>query len=98
MPPILDAPRAFQQLLPAAGQLSGRMPGSAVDKLQRPGTGSAVRSLSTPFRKTPVGRAETTAAITAIWQRHLRRSPIRPDENFFDLGGDRPGIADHDDL
>lgn len=28
------------------------------------------------------------AAMTAIWERVLRRSPIGRDENFFDLGGD----------
>src|SRR5271155_692725 len=27
-------------------------------------------------------------ALTAIWQRLLQHSPIFPDDNFFDLGGD----------
>ncbi len=26
--------------------------------------------------------------LTAIWQRLLRHSPILPEDNFFDLGGD----------
>jgi thioesterase domain-containing protein/acyl carrier protein len=29
-----------------------------------------------------------TETLTAIWQRLLRHSPILPDDNFFDLGGD----------
>jgi thioesterase domain-containing protein len=33
-------------------------------------------------------------ALTPIWERVLRRSPIRADENFFDLGGD-PKLAAH---
>jgi acetoacetyl-CoA synthetase len=36
-------------------------------------------------------RARTSATIevlTPIWERVLRRSPIRVDDNFFDLGGD----------
>src|SRR5271163_3471518 len=29
-----------------------------------------------------------TATLTVIWQRLLRHSPILPEDNFFDLGGD----------
>jgi acetoacetyl-CoA synthetase len=32
-------------------------------------------------------------ALTQIWQRVLQRSPIDPEDNFFDLGGDDP-LAD----
>jgi thioesterase domain-containing protein/acyl carrier protein len=36
-----------------------------------------------------VGRpAITVGMLTTIWQQLLDRSPIGPDENFFDLGGD----------
>jgi thioesterase domain-containing protein len=29
----------------------------------------------------------TIETLTSIWQHVLRRSPVRPDDNFFDLGG-----------
>ena len=29
----------------------------------------------------------TIETLISIWQHVLRRSPIRPDDNFFDLGG-----------
>jgi len=33
-------------------------------------------------------RRVTVDALTAIWERVINRSPIFPDENFFDIGGD----------
>jgi acetoacetyl-CoA synthetase len=37
--------------------------------------------------------AATVDALTQIWQRVLQRSPIDPEESFFDLGGNDP-LAD----
>jgi acyl carrier protein len=32
--------------------------------------------------------AENIGLVTGIWSRLLQTSPIAPDDNFFDLGGD----------
>jgi thioesterase domain-containing protein/acyl carrier protein len=42
------------------------------------------------MRSIVAGSADVSpeAAMTALWERVLRRAPIRRDENFFDLGGD----------
>src|ERR1700678_2241339 len=43
------------------------------------------------LNKTQMAAQPTSAmaeALTPIWERLLQHSPIGPDDNFFDLGGD----------
>jgi acetoacetyl-CoA synthetase len=47
-----------------------------------------VMAVPTARERMPTDGDETVRLLTAIWERQLQRSPIRTDENFFDLGGD----------
>src|SRR5271170_5747705 len=43
------------------------------------------------LNKTQMAAQPTSAmaeALTTIWERVLQHSPVGPDDNFFDLGGD----------
>jgi acetoacetyl-CoA synthetase len=43
---------------------------------------------SSPASAAPGSNAPLIATLTAIWERQLQHSPIQPEDNFFDLGGD----------
>jgi acetoacetyl-CoA synthetase len=62
-----------------------RLPTDGIDGTRM---NDVVMSVPTTRERLPTAGDETVRLLTAIWERQLQRSPIRPDENFFDLGGD----------